>query len=126
VSDILLVDDEPTIIEALEKFLSKEGFTTHTAPDANAARLVLSSQKIDLAIIDVLMPKMTGIDLAKEIRQNPKTKDLKIIFLTVVEKAGGEIRKVLSDVKPVEWLQKPVDAGTLREVVNKALGVKRE
>jgi CheY-like chemotaxis protein len=124
VSNILIVDDERTILNSFQRFFEEDGYTIFTAIDGKSALKILKTQSIDLALLDVLMPEMTGIDLAKEIRQNPKTKDLKIIFLTVIEKSGREIRRILNELHPEDWLQKPVDAEVLRKAVIKALGGK--
>jgi two-component system, OmpR family, alkaline phosphatase synthesis response regulator PhoP len=120
-TNILIADDESAVVETFEKFFVEAGYKTFTALNAKAAMKIITSKPIDLAILDLLMPEVSGVDLAKQIRKNPETKDLKIIFLTVVEKAGREIARVVSEVQPVDWLQKPVDAVVLREAVAKAL-----
>ncbi|MEG0381113.1 MAG: response regulator transcription factor [Kurthia sp.] len=76
---LLLVDDDANIRELLHIFLSKEGYNMIEAKDGLEALDALDHQKIDLAIIDVMMPKMNGWELVEEIRA---MSDLPIMMIT--------------------------------------------
>ncbi len=79
---ILLVDDEPDILEFLGYNLRKEGYTVHTAENGKQA-IEKSAQIIPhLIILDVMMPKMDGIETCTEIKKNPKLANTLIVFLT--------------------------------------------
>ncbi|MFZ4399577.1 MAG: response regulator transcription factor [Bacteroidales bacterium] len=79
---ILLVDDEPDILEFLGYNLRKEGYTVHTAE--NGLEAIQKSNQIipHLIILDVMMPKMDGIETCIEIKKNPKLANTLVIFLT--------------------------------------------
>ncbi|MFZ4741248.1 MAG: response regulator transcription factor [Bacteroidales bacterium] len=79
---ILLVDDEPDILEFLGYNLRKEGYTVHTAE--NGKQAIEKSSRIipHLIILDVMMPKMDGIETCVEIKKNPKLANTLIVFLT--------------------------------------------
>jgi DNA-binding response OmpR family regulator len=121
---ILMVDDEQTILDSFSRFLIKEGYAVTTAKSGAAALDLLNDRTFDLAILDVLMPKMTGLELGHRIRINTKTSSLKIIFLTVMDKRGPELKEMLNKIKPLAWLKKPVDATLLRKTIRDILGKK--
>ena len=79
---ILLVDDEPDIIEILRYNLTQEGYTVIAAKDGHSALKKAEKEIPNLIIMDVMMPKMDGIEACGIIRQNPKFNDTIIMFLT--------------------------------------------
>ncbi|MEI6694445.1 MAG: response regulator transcription factor [Bacteroidota bacterium] len=79
---LLLVDDEPDILEFLGYNLRKEGYTVHTAENGKQA-IEKSAQILPhLIMLDVMMPKMDGIETCIEIKKNPKLTNTLIVFLT--------------------------------------------
>lgn len=66
---ILLADDEPEIIHLLTLYLERDGITVYTAADGDAAARILQEQPIDLALLDIMMPKKNGFELIKLIRE---------------------------------------------------------
>ena len=79
---ILVVDDEPDLLEVMSVNLGRSGFDPVVAHNAKEA--VDAAQKLhpDLILMDIRMPGETGTDAALEIKQNPATKDIKIAFLS--------------------------------------------
>ena len=67
--NILIVDDEIEIIELIELYLTKEDFTVFTAGNGVEAMNIILNQEIDIAVIDIMMPEMNGLELIKKIRQ---------------------------------------------------------
>ena len=67
---ILVVDDTPSTLEVLQRNLTVEGYTTYTAPNAVDALNLLDGTFVDLVITDLKMPKISGIDLIRHIREN--------------------------------------------------------
>ncbi len=115
---ILVVDDEPTILELLKALLEGEGFEVITAENGQDALRKLEKLTPDLIIMDMMMPGMSGRETTEQIRKNPKTKDLKIVFLTVAR--FSEIgKKTLSDLKVVDYLTKPFDNDELIKKIKK-------
>jgi len=106
-SKILIVDDDPHIRELVTVFLKREGFDVQEAGDGVQALSTLDSVKIDLAIIDVMMPNMDGWELCQELKA---TFDMPVLMLT----ARGETSQKLKGfqlgtddylVKPFEPLE---------------------
>ena len=79
---ILIVDDEPNIIIALEFLLQKAGYALSKAYSGQGALDILANDLPDLVILDVMMPELTGFEVAAQIRSNPQMAHLKIVFLT--------------------------------------------
>ena len=102
---ILLVDDEPDIVEFLQYNLIQEGFDVISAYDGVEA-LSKISQKPDLIILDIMMPKMDGYDVFKKIRETPGFETLPIIFLTA---KAGEANEILGlEIGASDYIQKPI------------------
>jgi len=79
---ILLVDDEPDVLEFLGYNLSKEGYKVSTANNGKDGLNLARNNKFHLIILDVMMPGMDGINTCREIRKLPGNEDIIIIFLT--------------------------------------------
>ncbi|MEO0561482.1 MAG: ATP-binding protein [Chloroflexota bacterium] len=82
---ILVVDDEAHIRELIRQELSTEGFDIHDAADGLEAIEVAKAWQPDVIILDVMMPKINGFDVAAVLKNDPNTFDIPIIILTIVE-----------------------------------------
>lgn len=102
-SDILLVDDDETILELFKLMLNLEGFSVETAKSSLEALEKMRSERFQVAFLDMIMPEMRGHELAKEMKKLDK--DIKIIFVTgysdfeAIEALDFEIFDIL--VKPI-------------------------
>jgi two-component system alkaline phosphatase synthesis response regulator PhoP len=104
-SKILIVDDEQHIVELLSYNLEKEGFSTVKAYDGEASLGMVRSEKPALMILDLMLPKMNGLDVCKAIRRNPETANLPIIMLTA---KGEEIDKIIGlEIGADDYITKP-------------------
>lgn len=79
---ILVVDDEPDILEFLSYNLNKEGAKVYTASNGLEAIEIARKKKPDLILLDVMMPEMDGVETCIQLREKPETKDTIIAFLT--------------------------------------------
>ena len=105
-SKILLVDDDPDIIELLEYNLKKEGYETASANDGVQAVEVAKTFKPDLILLDVMMPRQDVIETARQIRQIPEFKDTYILFLTARAEEYTEVAAF--DVGADDYIVKPI------------------
>jgi len=119
-AEILLVDDDPDILDSLRIILEANGHGVRTAANGREARKALSERMPDLLILDIMMNSDTeGFDLAFELRDNPDYKQLPIILLTsfldkVRAEGPGPFEFILGQQWPAHWLfEKPVDAERL-------------
>ncbi len=88
---ILIVDDEPDIIEFLSYNLKKESYKVFSANNGLKGIEVASDVKPDLIILDIMMPKMDGIEVCKQLRSNPEFANTVIVFLTAREEDFTQI-----------------------------------
>ena len=79
---ILVVDDDAAILRLLELGLQHEGYTVVTARNGPDALALAQSQAVDLAILDVMMQGMDGLEVCRVLRERPKTANLPIIMLS--------------------------------------------
>jgi two-component system, OmpR family, alkaline phosphatase synthesis response regulator PhoP len=79
---ILLVDDEPDILELISFNLEKEGFEVQTASNGRKGLEKARARKPDLILLDVMMPEMDGMEMCRELREDPQLKDVIVALLT--------------------------------------------
>ena len=103
---ILLVDDEPDILEIIEYNLSNEGYKVYTAENGEKAVKAAKKHKPNLVILDVMMPVMDGIEACEQMRKNPDLEDTIITFLT----ARGEDYSQMAgyDAGADDYIAKPI------------------
>lgn len=79
---VLLVDDEPDIIELLKYNLEREGYAVSSASNGREALKVAKAERPDLIVLDIMMPGMDGVEVCNQLRQQPEFKNTVITFLT--------------------------------------------
>ena len=108
---ILIVDDDPDILEFLEYNLKKEGYTVYSAPNGKEALKVADKNAPELILLDVMMPEMDGITTCQEMRKNKKLADSHIIFLTARIEEYSEIAGFSAGAD--DYINKPIKPGAL-------------
>ena len=117
VSRILIVDDEPSVLEVLASLLSDEGHAVQCAPDGRVALEVLASNLPDLLITDVMMPRLDGWTLLTSVRE--RTPVLPVIVMSAVDRRVAR-RNVFSADHTV-FLRKPFDIETLLTTIERLI-----
>jgi DNA-binding response OmpR family regulator len=79
---ILIVDDEPNIVVSLEFLMKREGFETAVAEDGEAALEAIAARPPDLVILDVMLPKLSGFEVCRRVRAEPRWLGTKILMVT--------------------------------------------
>ena len=79
---VLLIEDEPNIIEAISYILSKDGWTVHTHSDGETAIAKVMQGLPDLIILDVMLPGKSGYDILRDLRAHIATADIPVMMLT--------------------------------------------
>ncbi len=79
---VLIADDDQVTCDLLAFKLTRAGFSVRTAGDGAAALIEIIEDPPDLAILDVMMPGLSGFDVLRKVRQNPATADMAVILLT--------------------------------------------
>lgn len=116
---ILVVDDDPDILNMLTLRLGKGGYKVVTAIDGEEALKQAHEEKPDLVVLDVMMPKMNGWEVARALRQNEATQAVKIVMLTAI---GGHINALTSPIYGADaHIDKPFDFTKLENTIRELL-----
>ena len=89
---ILIVEDEAALVTMLRYNLEKENFRVCEATDGEEALTVVAEQNPDLVVLDWMLPMMSGIEVCRQLRRKPRTRDLPIIMLTARGEEGDRVR----------------------------------
>jgi two-component system alkaline phosphatase synthesis response regulator PhoP len=103
---ILIVDDEPDILEFLQYNLEKEGFDVSTAIDGEEGLIKAHSTTPDIVVLDIMMPRMDGFEVCKVMRKDPKFDNTIITFLTAKDEDFSQIAAL--DLGGDDFITKPV------------------
>lgn len=114
---VLLVDDEPRNLLALESLLDQEDYDLVKAQTSDEALLALINGEFAAIVLDVEMPEVNGIELARLIKQRRKTRHIPIIFLTAHYREDDHAM-LAYDIGAVDYLTKPINPVVLRSKVN--------
>ncbi len=117
--DLLLVDDEPSLREAVQTYLEDSGFTVRTARNAQEAWQLLELAKPDLVISDIMMPQVSGYDFLKQLRGDERFAALPVIFLTARGMTADRIAGYQAGCDA--YLPKPFDPDELVAIVENLL-----
>jgi two-component system response regulator PilR (NtrC family) len=114
---VLIVDDEPDLLELVSLTLSRMNLQARTAADATSARRLLRSEKFDLCLTDMRLPDGDGLDLVAWIQQNRA--ELPVAVIT----AHGNVESAVRALKlgAFDFVSKPLDLGVLRKLVGSAI-----
>ncbi len=114
---VLVVDDEPDLLELVSLTLSRMNLKTRTAPDLASARKLLKSERFDLCLTDMRLPDGDGLDLVAWIQENRA--DIPVAVIT----AHGNVESAVRALKlgAFDFVSKPLDLGVLRKLVGSAI-----
>ena len=117
---ILVVDDEIYIVHILDFSLGMEGYEVLTALDGEQALERLKTDKPDLIVLDIMMPKVDGYEVCRTIKSNPETQHIPVILLSA--KGRNVDQKMGFDVGADDYITKPFSPRKLVERINALLG----
>lgn len=121
---ILVADDDPDILEAITTILETQRYTVITARDGQQCLDLARKRVPDLLILDLLMPRMDGFGVLRELQSVPVYKDLPVLVLTTVVEDASRRRYELEtgqEMKVLAYLQKPLAPEQLLRAVGEAL-----
>lgn len=116
--NILIADDSPEIVHIVSAYLKKDGFTVFTASNDEEALDIFYQKKIDLAIIDWMMPKIDGIEVTKTIKAESP---VKVLMLTAKNTGADEFLSLTSGAD--DYITKPFHPQVLMLRIKKLLGL---
>ena len=117
---VLLVEDNPHHLELLEAYMEElPEVRVLTATNGLDALAKIQQEMPDLLLLDIMMPKMSGFEVCKRIKSDPKTRDVIIIMVTALNETGDIERA--AECGTDDYLAKPVDRRALVDLVRKLL-----
>lgn len=112
---ILVVDDDPEIVMMLSTRLAKRGYQVTTASDGHAALELAKSELPDLVLLDVMMPGKSGWEVARALKQDPATANIKIVMVTAI---GEQVNEITSPLYGADaHIDKPFEFDRLEKVI---------
>ncbi len=117
---ILVVDDEIYIVHILDFSLGMEGYEVITALDGEQALEKVKAEKPDLIVLDIMMPKLDGYEVCKNIKSSAETQHIPVILLSA--KGRNVDQKLGFDVGADDYITKPFSPRKLVERINQLLG----
>ena len=126
---VLVVDDDPDVRLFTVTVLEQHGYTPLEATNGEEGKEKIKKDPPDLVILDVLMPRESGVRLYRELKTDKKLKDLPVLILSgIAEKSFLRSQKALTEFggdpvpEPEHYREKPVEAAELAAVIQKILG----
>lgn len=118
-SKILIADDNPTNVELLEVYLADLDCDTAIAVDGRDTLDKVAQFQPDLILLDIMMPKLSGFEVCKQIKDDPKTSDIMVLMVTALNESGDIERAVAAGCD--DFLSKPVNKLELLKRVDNML-----
>ncbi len=116
---ILVVDDDENILNLEKTILEQKVFDVTGAGGGAEALSLLAESTYDLVLLDVMMPEVDGFTVCRKIKEDPRLKDVPVIFLTA--KGGGEALAEGFESGAIMYINKPFTANKLLTIVNTML-----
>lgn len=103
--DILIVDDDAQVHKLISKMLPLESYTVRSAYSADEALKGIGAKKPDLVILDIMMPKVSGIEVCNKIKEDPLTRDIFVLILSAKDAQADRIEGLTHGAD--EYISKP-------------------
>jgi CheY-like chemotaxis protein len=121
-STVLIVDDNPQNVELLQAFLESLPVKIVTAADGVAALEKVAQHNPDLILLDIMMPRMSGFQVCRRVKTDPKTKDIQVLMVTALNELG-DIEQA-TECGTDDFVSKPVNKFELITRVKSLLRVR--
>lgn len=121
---ILIVDDEPEVHTVLGKMLVREGYAIQSAYSAEEAFEKVKSTKPDLIILDIMMPKVSGIEVCNKLKADPSTKDILILIVSARDAQADRIEGLTHGAD--DYVSKPFHLRSLVRKIEHMLQKRKE
>ena len=117
---VLLIEDEPNIIEAIRFILSRDGWRVDTHSDGSTAMEAIRSRSPDLIVLDVMLPNRSGYEILNELRADPDLGELPVLMLTA--RGQKKDRELAEKLGASKFMTKPFSNGEVLETVRELVG----
>jgi PleD family two-component response regulator len=120
---ILIADDTPQSAELLEAYLSDGEYELRVAADGEKTLQAVAEWRPDLILLDVMMPRISGFEVCKQLRANPATRDVAVLMITALDQPADMERAVEAGAH--DFLSKPINKAELVRRVRSLLRARR-
>lgn len=118
--DILIAEDEPSILESLDFILKRAGWSIESVTDGDAALVALRRSRPRMVVLDVMLPKRSGFEVLKQIRADAATRDLPVLILTA--KGQAQDKRIAEELGADGFVTKPYANAEVVGAVRRLLG----
>ena len=113
---VLVVDDEPVLRAIVREILHEEGYAVIEAADGRAVLEIMSRERPDLVLMDVMMPGIDGREAYRQLRSHPELRDIPVVMMSAAVQSHG------LDPSIAGFMAKPFDLNQLVELVSRLIG----
>ena len=117
---VLLIEDEPNIIEAIRFILSRDGWRVDVHSDGATALDALRRRRPDVVVLDVMLPGRSGYDILSDLRDDPEFADLPVLMLTA--RGQQKDREIAERIGVSKFMTKPFSNGEVLDAVRELAG----
>jgi CheY-like chemotaxis protein len=118
---ILLVEDDPMVVRMYERKLKLDGFNINTAFNGEKGLEELKKDRPDIILCDIMMPKMSGLEMLKIVKDDPQYKDLPVVMLTNLGDRAEDVEKCKELGAEDYWVKANMKLGEITEKIKKIL-----
>lgn len=118
--DVLIAEDEPSILESLDFILRRAGFSIASVTDGEAALAAVRRDQPRLLVLDIMLPKRSGFEVLKQIRSDTLTRELPVLVLTA--KGQAQDRQIAEELGASSFVTKPYANAEVVGTVRRLLG----
>jgi CheY-like chemotaxis protein len=120
---ILIADDNAQNVELLEAYLAAEDWDTRTAADGEETLQLVRDWQPDVILLDIMMPKISGFEVCKRLRADPKTRDIAVLMITGLDQPSDMDKAVEAGTE--DFMTKPINKADLLRRVGALLEAKK-
>ena len=116
---VLLIEDEPNIVEAIRFILTRDGWTVTSHAEGTDALAIVAAERPDVLILDVMLPGRSGYDILRDLRASPETADLPVLMLTA--RGQSRDRDLAAEAGASRFMAKPFSNAEMLESLRSLL-----
>ena len=117
---VLVIEDEPNILEAMRFILTRDGWSVATHSDGSDAVEVVQAERPDVLVLDVMLPGRSGYDILRELRADPETAELPVLMLTA--RGQSRDRDMAAEAGASRFMAKPFSNAEVLESIRALAG----
>lgn len=121
-SKVLIIDDETDVLVLLGMRLRQQGYETLTASCGEDGLQVIKEQRVDVILLDIMMPGIDGYEVLKQLKADPATKNIPVIMVSA-KKQAEDIQKAKT-LGAADYVGKPIDFQRLLNIIREAVSSK--